>query len=341
MNVDTEVQDLRKAQLMSWLNNVVEDKSWQLEVASADASFRRYFRLIFKDKTLIAMDAPPDKEDIKPFIKVASAFKSLGVNVPEIYAQDLNQGFMLLQDFGSVCFLDELADDSADKLYQDAMQALQTLQSSEKPGDVKLPAYDAELLMREMALFSDWFIEKHLSLSISDAERETLNSSFEMLRDNALQQPQVWVHRDYHSRNLMVYEADNPGIIDFQDAVHGAITYDLVSLLRDCYISWPDDKIYTWVASYLNGLKAKGICAEVSNEDFIRWFDLMGAQRHLKAIGIFARLNHRDGKSGYLKDIPRTMSYVETVCDKYPELQSFSNLIENKVKPALMEAQTQ
>lgn len=330
------VQDLRVRQLKQWLTEELGHADWQLEIASADASFRRYFRIVLPDKTLIAMDAPPDKEDIKPFIHVATAFKNIGVNVPEIFAQDLTLGFMLLQDFGSTSFLDELNETTAGKLYQDALNALLTLQTAPKPEHESFPPYDEALLMREMALFPDWFLAKHLSITLTTEEQELLNQVFEILRDNALVQPQVWVHRDYHSRNLMIYPDDNPGIIDFQDAVDGAITYDLVSLLRDCYISWSDEQVSEWVAKYLQDLQQRGFCSEVSIDTFCLWFDLMGMQRHLKAIGIFARLNYRDGKPGYLNDIPRTLVYVEKVCEKYPEFAGFAQLIQQKIKPALI-----
>lgn len=329
-------QDLRVEQLQQWLHTELGDVDWSLEVASADASFRRYFRIKLPNKTLIAMDAPPGKEDVAPFVHVATAFKALNVNVPEIFAKDLAQGFMLLQDFGSTCYLDELNQDNADALYQDALDALLTLQSAKKPNDDNMPPYDAALLMREMALFTDWFLAKHLEVELSNDEKAMTQSVFEFLRDNALAQPQVWVHRDYHSRNLMCYSLDNPGIIDFQDAVNGAITYDVVSLLRDCYISWPDEKVYAWLENYLKALKQNNLCKDTDFTTFTRWFDLMGMQRHLKAIGIFSRLNYRDGKSGYLNDIPRTFAYVEAVCKKYSELSQFSHLLQDKIKPILI-----
>ena len=337
--MSTEKQDdLRLRQLEQWLKSILEDDQWQLEVASADASFRRYFRVLLGDKTLIAMDAPPDKEDIAPFIHAATAFKQRGVNVPDIYARDLAQGFMLLQDFGNTSFLQQLNEQTADEMYSDAMQALLDLQTRHEANETPFPAYDYALLMREMALFSDWFLGRHLSLKLTEDEQQMLADCYEFLCQNALQQPQVWVHRDYHSRNLMAYPQDNPGIIDFQDAVLGAISYDLVSLLRDCYISWPDEKVYTWVEKYLNALQEKGMCMDVAPEEFKRWFDLMGMQRHLKAIGIFSRLNYRDGKPGYLQDIPRTLAYVESVSARYPELAAFEQFLRERIKPALERA---
>ena len=333
-------QDNRLEQLKQWLDEHLQGKNWEIEVASADASFRRYFRVVENGKTMIAMDAPPDKEDIKPFIHVASAFKALNVNVPEIYVQDLEQGFMLIQDFGAGCYLDKLNEQTADALYADAMQALLRLQCSAKPKNEGFPPYDSTLLTNEMNLFRDWFLGRHLEIELDDAVNLLLDTTFVVLKDNALAQEQVWVHRDYHSRNLMIYDADNPGIIDFQDAVEGAITYDLASLLRDCYIAWPDEKVYAWVDKYLQELQARDFCTKVSPDEFKRWFDLMGMQRHLKAIGIFSRLNYRDSKPGYLNDIPRTLAYVENVCGKYPEFAEFSTYITDVVKPKLVVKET-
>lgn len=332
-------KDLRLTELTKWLDFALEQQTMEISVASADASFRRYFRVKTPDnvkvKSWIAMDAPPDKEDCKPFVKVATAFHHVGMNVPEIFAQDLSHGFLVLTDFGSTCYLDQLNDDNADRLYGDAMQALLNLQTNDKPHNVTLPLYDKPLLDREMQLFNDWFLAKHVQLELSEHESVGLRLIYDSLIENALAQQQVWVHRDYHSRNLMLTDKNNPGVIDFQDAVDGPITYDLVSLLRDCYISWPLEKVEAWVASYLVQLQSKNMCRDVSLETFMRWFDLMGVQRHLKAIGIFSRLNYRDGKSGYLNDIPRTLNYVQQVSSKYDELAVLNQLITSRILPAM------
>jgi len=333
------VTDKRLAQLTQWLKFALEQDEVDVTVASADASFRRYFRVETPanpaGKTWVVMDAPPDKEDCKPFVKVSTAFHHMKVNVPEIYAQDLTNGFLVLTDFGSTCYLDKLNAEDADQLYGDAMDALIQLQTNEKPANVQLPLYDDALLKREMMLFPDWFLTKHLDAAPDAATMKMLDDAFEKLSQMALKQPVVWVHRDYHSRNLMVTEKNNPGVIDFQDAVEGPITYDLVSLLRDCYISWPDEKVTAWVTGYLQKLKDKQVCNDVTEAEFIRWFDWMGIQRHLKAIGIFARLNYRDGKSGYLLDIPRTLSYVVNVSARYPELAEFNAFVSQIKLPAV------
>jgi len=331
------LSDVRFEQLKSWLNTALEQPINNITVASADASFRRYFRVFTAQQTWIAMDAPPEKEDCKPFIQVAEAFIQLGVNVPKIYAQDLDQGFLLLTDFGSTCYLDVLNESNADQLYGDAMQALIDLQTQASPQQVVLPPYDEKLLNQEMLLFSDWFLPKHVKIKLSEAEASELKAVSQYLITNALEQDSVWVHRDYHSRNLMQTTDKNPGVIDFQDAVAGPITYDLVSLLRDCYIAWPAEKIEYWVNAYLEKLQKQGKCTSVSASTFKQWFDLMGVQRHLKAIGIFARLNYRDGKSGYLNDIPRTLNYVKEVSGQYAELTPLHELITKRVLPAMNE----
>ncbi len=330
-------QDLRVKQLQDWLHKVLEQENWSLEIASADASFRRYFRIKLHEQSLIAMDAPPDKEDIRPFIEVANAFSDVGVNVPEILARDVTQGFMLLEDFGSTSYLGILDADNVDVLYGDALEALLQLQSASRDHPEKFPPYDAPLLQREMALFRDWFLERHLSLVLAADEQAILDVTFTLLTDKALQQPIVWVHRDYHSRNLMHYPTKNPGIIDFQDAVTGPVTYDLVSLLRDCYINWPAEQVHAWVDDYLAELRQTGLCRDVSAEQFQEWFDFMGMQRHLKAIGIFSRLNYRDAKPGYLADIPRTLAYVEQVASRYPQLAEFRQFLNQRISPALQE----
>ncbi|MDH3326769.1 MAG: phosphotransferase [Gammaproteobacteria bacterium] len=334
--------DKRLEQLKQWLVFALDQEDLDISIASADASFRRYFRVQTPDnsagKTWVVMDAPPDKEDCKPFVKVSTAFHHMKVNVPEIYAQDLTHGFLVLTDFGSTCYLDKLDKESADQLYGDAMNALISLQTNDKPANVTLPPYDNDLLMREMMLFPDWFLTEHLKASPNDATMNMLNDVFSKLSQMALQQPVVWVHRDYHSRNLMFTAKNNPGIIDFQDAVDGPITYDLVSLLRDCYISWPDEKVEGWVKDYLQKLKDNQCCSDVSEETFIKWFDWMGIQRHLKAIGIFARLNYRDGKPGYLMDIPRTLNYVVNVSARYPELADFNQFVSQIKLPEIVDS---
>lgn len=325
----------RLALLRQWLDGELGMAGFDIEPASADASFRRYFRVTHNGKSHIVMDAPPDKEDIHPFVRIGRQLHSIELNVPEILAENFAQGFLLLGDLGSRQYLDELDEQNVDSLYGDAMGALATLQAS-GPGAEALPPYDRQLLWREMELFRDWLLYKHLGITPNGSILKLLNETFALLADNALAQPAVSVHRDYHSRNLMVCK-QNPGILDFQDAVYGPVTYDLVSLLRDCYISWPRERVERWALDYHDLALERGILREHQQERFLRWFDLMGVQRHLKASGIFARLNHRDGKSGYLKDIPRTLEYVVEVSARYAELTPFRNLLEEHVLPELVE----
>lgn len=316
----------REQKIIQWLENDLGYKRYTLKPASADASFRRYFRLYDKINTdsKIVMDAPPDKEDSHPFIKIAQSFYALGLNVPKVYAQNFESGFFLLSDLGSIDYLQALDKDNATRLYQDAIQALITLQCN---NTLSLPLYDTALLQQEMNLFVDWYLVKHRQIQLTTAEQQMLNDSFALLTASALSQPQVCVHRDYHSRNLMLTADNNPGVLDFQDAVIGPISYDLVSLLRDCYVAWPEEQVSAWCRYYYQLTIKKALLKEVSYSQFERWFDLMGLQRHLKATGIFARLNYRDGKSGYLKDIPRTLAYVAAVSGKYPELKAFNQFV--------------
>lgn len=312
--------------LHGWLKTVLNPPQYRLEPASGDASFRRYFRVYHAGTTLIAMDAPPDREDCRPYIHVAQTLAALGLNVPQIVEQNLELGFLLLSDLGTQLYLPALNAGTVDRLYGDALGALAILQAC-GPRGAELPHYDRALLQREMALFPDWYVEKHLGLQLDAAQRAVLQESFELLTQVALEQPQVCVHRDYHSRNLMITPANNPGILDFQDAVIGPVTYDLVSLLRDAYIEWPRARIEDWVRGYHELALQSGILQEENEMVFLRWFDLIGVQRHLKVVGIFARLHHRDGKSAYLNDIPRVYAYLMEVVPRYPELAALHGLL--------------
>jgi aminoglycoside/choline kinase family phosphotransferase len=317
----------RELLLLDWLSAVLPAPPDRIAPASGDASFRRYFRVWYDSQTRIVMDAPPDKEDCRPFVAIGSAMHGLGLNVPEVLAADLDQGLLLLTDLGEQQYLAALDEHSVAGLYDDALDTLARLQVGGDPGTALLPPYDSALLHREMELFREWFLGRQLGLNLSEAEQHTLDHSFAALADNALEQPRVWVHRDYHSRNLMVTEAGNPGVLDFQDAVVGAVTYDLVSLLRDCYIAWPRERVEAWALAHRQRLRAAGVHGLEDADQFLRWFDLMGVQRHLKATGIFARLNLRDGKPGYLRDIPRTLSYILAVAPRYPELAGLRDLL--------------
>jgi aminoglycoside/choline kinase family phosphotransferase len=317
--------------LQDWLETQVGIHAPQLVAITNDASFRRYFRVKIDGVAHIVMDAPPDKEDCGPFIDIAQRLQKSGLNAPRIIASNHEQGFLLLTDLGSQLYLPACTETQVDGLYGDAIQALIVMQKN--VSSEGLPLYDHRLLHTEMDLFTNWLVDKHLKLSLSTPVRASLESCFELLSSSALSQPQVFVHRDYHSRNLMIVPDNNPGILDFQDAVKGAITYDLVSLLRDCYIAWPLERVQTWAKGYYTLAQQAGILKNVEEAQFVRWFDLMGIQRHLKASGIFARLYHRDGKSGYLKDIPRTLNYIVEVSANYPELSSLHQLVSQQVLP--------
>jgi aminoglycoside/choline kinase family phosphotransferase len=321
----------RKNQLEALLKQVLTTQTFTLTTASADASFRRYFRVHLANefkghKTLIAMDAPPPQEDCTPFVNVANLFLAAGLNVPQVLAQDLTNGFLLLTDLGDDTYLSVLNPSSAQKLYGDATDALIKLQLASKPNI--LPNYDAVLLTREMRLFPDWYVAKHLKFELNAEQQTALNHTFELLNKNILAQGQVYVHRDYHSRNLMVTEENNPGVLDFQDAVYGAITYDLVSLLKDAYIQWDEELIIDWAVRYWEKARKSKLPVPTDFSEFYRDFEWMGAQRHIKVLGIFARLSHRDGKDGYLNDMPLVLHYLRKVCERYVELRPMLRLLD-------------
>jgi aminoglycoside/choline kinase family phosphotransferase len=321
--------DLRLTQLKQWLAElpaapVLPDS---IRPASSDASFRRYFRVDgSQGGTFIVMDAPPPQEDVRPFIHVAEVFGASGVSVPQILEKDVERGFLLLSDLGSTTYLNQLNPDSAHKLYLDAIDSLILFQAQSKPG--VLPEYDRALLLRELMLFPDWYIGKHLNITLSDKQTAELNKVFDTLLANNLAQAQVYVHRDYHSRNLMVMPQGNPGILDFQDAVYGPITYDLVSLLRDAYIQWDEEMVLDWAIRYWERAKRAGLPVNPDVDAFYRDFEFMGLQRHLKVLGIFARLYHRDGKDAYLKDMPLVMEYTRNAASRYTVMAPLVRLLD-------------
>jgi N-acetylmuramate 1-kinase len=332
--------DPRLEQLQNWLRSELRWPLVRLAPASADASFRRYFRIWAADgATRIVMDAPPDKEDVAPYLQVSGLLERCGVHVPQVEASDARQGFVLLEDLGSHSYLSRLrAGGDAEALYHDALEALLRIQINGREAARELPAYDSAVLAREMALMPQWFCERHLGLRLADGERALLAASFDFLIVEALAQPTVFVHRDYHSRNLMVLEADNPGVIDFQDALAGPCGYDLASLLKDCYIDWPRARVEDWVSGYRARLICAGGDGGADAKVFLRWFDLIGLQRHIKVLGIFARLWYRDGKSGYLADLPRTLEYVRDAAQRYAPLREFSRWVEARLVPQLHSA---
>ena len=320
----------RSILLQNWLARhfSLPPEQISLTPASADASFRRYFRLRLDDgSTRIVMDAPPEHEDCRPFLHVAALFGKADVHVPEVYAENLEQGFLLLSDLGNITYLQVLDADSAPRLYRDANQALINIQLASRPGI--LPDYDRALLERELNLFPDWYIARHLGVTLDAQQEAALRSVFVQILDSNLAQPPVFVHRDYHSRNLMLIEnGQNPGVIDFQDAVYGPLTYDLVSLYRDAYIAWEEAQELDFVIRYWEAARAAGLPVRSDFDDFYRDYEWMGAQRQIKVLGIFARLYHRDGKDGYLKDMPRVMAYLRRTCERYPELKPLRQLLD-------------
>ncbi|MEM7280183.1 MAG: phosphotransferase [Pseudomonadota bacterium] len=324
--------DERLEQLHRWLRALWGDLEVDVRPASEDASFRRYFRVSRPgEESLILMDAPPDKEGLGPFVDICARLDRAGLHVPRVIEKDQQQGFLLLTDLGRTPYLSALTPQNVDGLYRDALSALVEMQQITDLSGI--PPYNEAQLRTEMDLFSDWFLPKHLGLD-PVSYREDLAAVHNLLVANALAQPQVFVHRDYHSRNLMVCHP-NPGILDFQDAMVGPVTYDLVSLLKDCYIQWGEAQIEDWVAGFLAAKQSRGQLAEVAMSDFREWFDLMGLQRHMKAIGIFSRLNYRDGKPQYLNDIPRTLDYVQRVAAQHQALLPLTELIESQVIPRL------
>jgi aminoglycoside/choline kinase family phosphotransferase len=329
--------DQRLDLLCSWLEQDLGWHDFRLAPASADASFRRYFRVTRAGETFVVMDAPPGHEDVAPYLRVAAMLAQIGVHAPAVLERNDLQGFVLLADLGSTTYLAALADRTrAGVLYRDALSALTRIQSRGAAYAEQLPPYDERLLRFEMSLFTDWLLGRHLQLELSPAEWADLRSVLDGLVSNALEQPRVFVHRDYHSRNLMVCADRNPGILDFQDAVRGPLTYDLVSLLRDCYLEWPLEQVREWALEQRDMAAASGVAVGADPAQFLRWFDLMGVQRHLKASGIFARLWHRDGKPGYLPDVPRTLGYVVRACADHAELDSLGTLVAERVLPAVL-----
>jgi aminoglycoside/choline kinase family phosphotransferase len=317
--------DNRQQQLQTWLSNALQSAEFTLTTASADASFRRYFRVNVADNTLIAMDAPPTHESCAPFVQVAQLLADAGLNAPKVLAQDLAQGFLLLSDLGDDTYLSKLNDKTAPELYKNATDALIKMQGISVTGN--LPNYDAPMLSREMQLFPDWYVAHHLKTSLTPEQHIVLNNTCKLLNENILSQGQVFVHRDYHSRNLMLTTENNPGILDFQDAVYGAISYDLVSLLKDAYIGWDEEQVIDWAVRYWQPAKKAGLPIPDDFSEFYRNFEWMGAQRHIKVLGIFARLSHRDGKHSYLNDMPIVMAYLRKVCERYVELRPMLRLL--------------
>jgi aminoglycoside/choline kinase family phosphotransferase len=330
MTAATDTIDVRRDELSAWTTATLGTGAFALAPASADASFRRYFRITPDapwqgHATLIVMDAPPPMEDCRPFVRVARLLTDAGLHAPQVLAGDPARGFLLLTDLGSRTYLAALDAKSAPALYGDATAALIRWQKATHDG--ALPPYDEALLARELALFRDWYVGRHLGLALAPAQEQTLARAFRLILDNNLAQPRVFVHRDYHSRNLMLADP-NPGILDFQDAVTGPITYDLVSLLRDAYVAWEEEQQIDWAVRYWERARKAGLPVGADFGAFWRDFEWMGVQRQLKVLGIFARLHHRDGKAAYLDDMPRVMRYLRAACERYRALGPLATLID-------------
>ncbi|MGF6168042.1 MULTISPECIES: aminoglycoside phosphotransferase family protein [Pseudomonas] len=326
-------QDVRLQHLKVWLDEqlakLFAEQGWgtvppaTLTAASSDASFRRYFRWEGDGRSFVVMDAPPPQENCKPFVDIAFLLAKSGINVPKIYAEDLERGFLLLNDLGNKTYLDVIDGENADALFHDALQALLAFQ--QLPMVAPLPGYDVALLRRELELFPEWYVKHELGIEFDAAQQQQWQHISELLIDSALAQPKVLVHRDYMPRNLMLSEP-NPGVLDFQDAVYGPVTYDVTCLFKDAFLSWPEERVRGWLKSYWQQASALDIPVQTDFEDFLRASDLMGVQRHLKVIGIFARICHRDGKPRYLADVPRFFSYIEAVIARRPELAELQAL---------------
>jgi len=316
----------RAAARLAWTRQVLDDAGLILASASADASFRSYWRTWHAGRSWVVMDSPPAQEDPRPWLEIGARLSAAGLHVPAVQAQDLEQGFLLIEDLGSQLYLPALNDNTVDALYDDAMNALLRMQRD--VDTTGMQPYDHAFLQRELEIMPEWFLRRHLGDTPECEAWDVLESAFTVLLKNALEQPRCFVHRDYHSRNLLIVGTNSPGIIDFQGALLGPVTYDLASLLRDCYIVWDRERVEAWAESYRRRLQAaRLIAADADRERFLRWFDLIGLQRHIKVLGIFCRLYYRDGKHGYLDDLPRVYDYVVDVAGRYPELADFVALL--------------
>ncbi|WP_338767778.1 phosphotransferase [Massilia sp. METH4] len=332
-NLSSSDGDARLLQLKNWLQGLGIVDAASARPASADASFRRYFRIDVLPHaraqygaTLVAMDAPPERENTAAFVKVDALLSQAGVSVPAIHAQELEAGFLLLSDLGTTTYLQALDHDNAATLYAEALGALVKIQQQSQPG--VLPEFDRAFMLRELNLFPEWYIGKHLNTTLTDAQAADLQKVFDHIVATCLAQPQVYMHRDYHSRNLMWMDEKNPGILDFQDAVYGPITYDAASLLRDAYVSWDEELVLDWIIRYWQHAKSAGLPVNKDFDAFYKDFEYMALQRHLKILGIFSRLNYRDGKAMYLGDLPTVMEYVRRTANRYRELKPLVKLLD-------------
>jgi len=316
--------------LQLWLQKTLACKDFHCNILAGDASFRRYYRVNNGEQSYVAMDAGQDKNTLKAFVAIAKTLSNHDVLAPQIYEQDLSKGFVLLSDFGDTLYLDELNRQTADSLYQIAFETLLRMQSIQTIDNYTLPLFDRETYLRELNLFREWYLTQQMGLALTTLEHQLLDEIDNLLINEAINQPQVFVHRDYHSRNLMVVPPDQVGILDFQDALMGPITYDLLSLLRDCYIDWPKPQVTVWVKQFFHALNAKRETAITEFDQFLTWFDHIGLQRHFKCVGIFARLSQRDHKPQYCEDIPRILNYMRDVIARYPHFKELNVFLKKR-----------
>lgn len=327
------VQDERQAVLTGWLQEDCGLSDVVLVPMKGDASFRRYFRAKTRTGTHVVMDAPPPRENCRPFVAISHALCARGLHAPAILAADINQGFLLLTDFGDETYLTGLTADNADGLYRRALSALAVLQGCRDVADWTIPLFGADWMWNEWEWFTEWFAGKLVGIEMGD-QRAWLDTCLAKIITSALEQPQVFMHRDFHSANLMVLPDHQVGILDFQDAFIGPVTYDLVSLLRDCYIAWPEEQVMTWVHLYVDQLIALGVLTASDRAQFIRWFDWMGMERHLKALFTFSRKAIRDSQPHYLRHVPRALHYLITVSAKYDEMKPLHLFLRDQLEPA-------
>lgn len=332
------MQQQRQQALEHWLKNIFPDKKLTLSKLAGDASFRRYFRIRDGGQTYVAMDAPPTKENNVAFIAIAQSFARQGLHVPEILEVDLKQGFLLLSDLGDRLYLTELNAANADLLYDQALAVISNIQTCQAVANWELPNFGEKIIINELQIFIQWFLQKHLAVELTNNSQAILTQTFEQLIRVANTQPQVCIHRDYHSRNLLCLNNQKVGVLDFQDAAWGPITYDVVSLLRDCYIAWSPSQVLRWALQFYDRYRDVKQLKEYSNDQFLYWFDLVGVQRHLKVLGIFARLYHRDDKALYLGDIPRILNYLMQVSEHHAELKALRGFLQTTVIPKVNQA---
>lgn len=329
--VATNIKDDRLTQAIDWLKNAWDAPLENISLLQGDASFRRYFRAVFNNQHAILMDAPPAKESCASFVAIAHCLRDCGINAPIIYVADIKQGFLLLSDFGDELLLNHLNNETMQHHYTLAMNDLLVMQRCKGVRNWQLPYFNWPGYIDRMHDFEHWYCDQHLGLTLTASEQLMLNDTYALLLADAIKQPRVFVHRDYHSRNLMICSDTQLGNLDFQDAEWGPITYDLISLLKDCYIDWPIEQVHAMALQYQQQLIKTGLLDMDDPKQFIQWLDWVGLMRHIRCTGLFARLKYRDNKPNYLQYHPRLLNYMTTVCDQYPALAPFSRFLKERI----------